>query len=138
MSALRDRVLLVAGIAFGAMWLLAAGSKLQAPLAAFELTTRAVPYAAARLTLAAVIGAEVLVGTAMVLRALRGLWMSLAGLAVASAALLYVRSTAGELVPCGCFGKMFGTTIDDALRNNAVLAAVHVALIVWSRVKPAT
>ena len=138
MTSVRDRVLLAAGIVFGAMWLFAAATKLQAPLAAYELTTRAVPYGAARLCLAAVIGAEVLVGAAMVLRAIRGLWASFGGLLLASAALLHVRSSAGELVPCGCFGKMFGTTIDDALRNNAVLLAVHVALIVWSRVRPAT
>jgi hypothetical protein len=53
----------------------------------------------------------------------------------ASAVLLVVRSSAGELVPCGCFGDFLGTTLDGALVRNAVLAAVLVALILWSRRK---
>ena len=138
MSALRERVSAVASVAFGAMWLVAAGAKLAFPLVPYELVTHvAPPGVPSKVLLAVAVGAEVALGAAMVLRAVSGLALSLAGLLVASGVLVAVRSTAGELVPCGCFGDLLGTTLDGALVRNAVLAAVLVALIVWNRRKSA-
>lgn len=134
----RDRVLAIATVAFGAMWLAAAASKVASPLVAYEIVCHVVaPGATAKAFLAAAAALEVALGAAMVLRAVKGFALSLAGLAAASAVLLVVRSSAGELVPCGCFGDLLGTTLDGALIRNAVLAAALVALILWSRRKPA-
>ena len=138
MSSPRDVVTAVASAVFGAMWLVAAAAKIASPLVPYELVTHvAPPGAASKALLAAAVGAEVALGAAMVLRAVNGFALSLAGLLVASLILLAVRATAGELVPCGCFGDLLGTTLDGALIRNAVLAAALVALILWNRRKSA-
>lgn len=137
MSVARERVLAVASAAFGLMWLAAAAAKVSSPLVAYEIVCHVVaPGAPAKTLLAVAAGLEVALGVAMLLRAVQGFALSLAGLAAASAVLLAVRSSAGELVPCGCFGDFLGTTLDGALIRNALLAAVLVALILWSRRKP--
>jgi hypothetical protein len=116
------------------MWLFAAATKLAAPLAPYELLAHVVPPGApSRMALAAAVGAETILGAAMILRVVRGFAASLAALAVATAVLVAVRTSAPDLVPCGCFGDVLGTTLDGALWRNAVLAAVHVALILWRR-----
>jgi hypothetical protein len=133
-SVARTRVLAAAGVAFGAMWLFAAGAKIASPLASYELVARAVPPGLApKPLLAAAIAVEACLGAAMVLRAVRGLAWSLAGLAAASATAAVVWADAGNQVQCGCFGAFFGATLDAALARNAVLAAVHVALMLWCR-----
>jgi hypothetical protein len=138
LSAARDLVLAVASVAFGLMWLVAAAAKLASPLVPYEMVAHAVdPGTPTRAVLAAAVAAEVALGTAMVLRAVQGFALSLAGLAAASFVLFAVRRSAEELVPCGCFGDVLGTTLDGALIRNAVLAAVLVALILWSRTRRA-
>lgn len=134
MTALRDRVLAAASVAFGAMWLVAAAAKISSPLVPYEMVAHAVdPGTPSRTFLAVAVCGEVALGTAMILRAIQGFALSLAGLVAASLVLLAVRKSAEELVPCGCFGDLLGTTLDGALVRNAVLAAVLVALILWSR-----
>lgn len=138
MTPARERILVGASFAFGAMWLAAAAAKVSSPLVAYEIVCHvAEPGAPAKAFLATAVGLETALGAAMLLRAVRGYALSLAGLAAASAVLLVVRGTAGELVPCGCFGDLLGTTLDGALWRNAVLAAVLAALILWSRRKTA-
>jgi len=137
-SALRDRVLAAASVAFGLMWLVAAAAKLASPLVPYEMVTHAVdPGSPSKALLAAAVACEVALGAAMVLRAVQGFALSLAGLVAASLVLLAVRASAAELVPCGCFGDVLGTTLDGALIRNAVLAAVLVALILWNRKRAA-
>lgn len=136
MSAARGRVLAVAGIAFGAMWLLAAGAKVASPSLAYEFASRAVPEGVpTKPALAAVVAGEALLGAAMCLRAVRGLAASLAALVAMSALLLHLLSAGpAELIQCGCFGPLFGSpTLHGALVRNAVLIAVHAALLVWAR-----
>lgn len=138
MSRPRDRALAFSCIVFGAMWLVAAGAKIAKASATFELLSRAVPPGLPpKPVIAVVIAAEAFLGTAMCLRAVRGLGWSLAGLALTSVALAYMRSQTGELFRCGCFGELLGTTIAGALLRNAVIAAIHVALIAVCRTKPA-
>jgi len=121
------------------MWLFAAGAKIASPLAAYELVAHvAPPGATTKALLAAAIACEAALGMAMALRVVRGFGLSLAALAVATAVLLAVRANADELVPCGCFGDALGATVAESLVRNAVLAAVHVALIVWRRRTPPT
>jgi hypothetical protein len=133
----REKVLPAASVLFGAMWLAAAGAKVSSPLVAYELVAHVVPVGpGARAALAAAVLAEVVVGVSMVTLAVRGFWASLVGLVVASGFLLVVRASASELVPCGCFGDLLGTTLDGALVRNAVLGAAHFGLILWSRDKP--
>jgi hypothetical protein len=137
-SAVRDRVLTAASVAFGLMWLVAAAAKIAAPLVAYEMVAHAVePGAPSKALLAAAVCGEVALGAAMVLRALQGFALSLVGLVAASAVLLAVRASAVEFVPCGCFGDVLGTSLDGALVRNAVLAAVLVALILWNRKRAA-
>lgn len=136
MSAARDRVLAVSGVVFGLMWLVAAGAKVLAPIAAYQFATHAVPPGVpAKPALAVVVGAEALLGAAMCLRAVRGLGWSLAGLAAMSVTILVLRAgDPVELLQCGCFGSLFGTqTLEGALVRNAALIAVHVALMLWAR-----
>ena len=138
MNALRDRVLTVASVLFGVMWLVAAAAKLASPLVPYEMVAHAVqPGTPSRAVLAAAVACEVALGVGMVLRAVQGFALSLAGLVLASLVLLAVRSSAAELVPCGCFGDLLGTTLDGSLVRNAILAAVLVALILWSRKRAA-
>jgi HAMP domain-containing protein len=133
-SALRDRVAAVASVAFGLMWLVAAAAKLASPLVPYEMVAHAVdPGTPTKALLAGAVACEVALGVAMVLRAIQGFALSLAGLVAASLVLLAVRSSAAELVPCGCFGDMLGTTLDQSLVRNAILAAILVALILWNR-----
>lgn len=135
---MKDRVLAVASVLFGAMWLVAAAAKLASPLEPYEMLAHAVPPGtASRAALAVAVCAEVALGAAMVLRAVQGFALTLAGLGAASLVLLEVRRSASELIPCGCFGDLLGTSLDGALVRNAVLAAVLVALILWSRRKAA-
>ncbi len=134
MSGPRDRALALASLAFGAMWLFAAGAKIAAPLEAYEFAARVVdPGASAKLALAATVGAEAALGAAMALRVVRGFGLSLVAILAAEAALVHVRAQDGALVPCGCFGEALGATVDQALLRNAVLAAALVGLIVWER-----
>ena len=138
MSGVRDRALAFASVAFGVMWLVAAAAKIAAPLVPYEMITHAVdPGSPSRALLAAAVACEVALGAAMVLRAVQGFALTLAGLVAASLVLLAVRASAAELVPCGCFGDVLGTTLDGALIRNAVLAAVLIALILWSRKRTA-
>jgi hypothetical protein len=116
------------------MWLVAAGGKIASPLAAYELLARvAPPGPTSKALLSLAIAGEATLGAAMMLRVVRGFGLSLAALGVASAVLLAVLSTDGELVPCACFGDAFGATVRESLVRNAVLAAALVALILWSR-----
>jgi hypothetical protein len=136
MSLVRERATAVATFLLGATWLFAALSKLSGPLEAYEFAARVVPAGVtAKGAVAATVGAEAALGAAMMLRACVGLWPSLVGLALATAALLMVRAAEGGMVPCGCMGESLGATIDQALVRNAVLAAPIVALIVWRRVR---
>lgn len=131
----RDVTFAVASIAFGAMWLFAAGAKVMSPLPAYEFLTRALPAGlAAKAVLVAGVTAESLLGAAMLLRAIRAapaFAMSLAGLAAACALLLDVRSKASGILQCGCYGHVFYSTIDGELVFDAAMAAVLVALLAW-------
>jgi hypothetical protein len=130
------RVLAVAGVLFGAMWLLAAGAKAMSPWLAYEFAARAVPEGVpTKPSLALVVAGEAFLGAAMCLRAVRSLAWSLAGL-LAMTAMLVALTSAGpaELIQCGCFGPLFGTpTLAGAIVRNAVLIAAHVALMLWAR-----
>jgi hypothetical protein len=135
-SAARERVLAVGGVAFGAMWLFAAVAKTMRPVAAFELVSRATPPGVSpKLVVAGAVAAEAFLGAAMCMRAVKSLRWSLAGLAVATAALLSMRIQVGPKFHCGCFGTTLGATVDEALLRNAVLVVIHVGLIVWARTK---
>jgi methylamine utilization protein MauE len=138
-SKLSGRVLAVGVFVFGAMWLLAAGTKIASPLPAFELASHAVPTGAPpKPLLAAVIAGETCLGAAMCLRAIRGLVPSLLALLAATGVVWYLKVQAEEeLIPCGCFGKLFHTTLDGALLRNVVLVVVHAGLILWNRLAKA-
>ncbi len=131
MSAVRDRVLAVGSAAFGVMWLVAAAAKIASPLEAYELAARVAPAgAASKASLATAVAAEAALGAAMILRVVRGFGLSLLGIAAASGVLLVARDAQSAFAPCGCFGDAFGTTVNDALVRNGVLAAVLAALLV--------
>lgn len=140
MSTWKERVLTGGAVLFGAMWITSAALKLARPLGAIELTSHVVPDGVSpKAAVALVIGAETALGAAMCLRAIRGLVPSLAALVVLSVALVLVwQRGEGTLVPCGCFGDLFGTTALEGLVRNAVLVAAHAALILWGRAKAAT
>jgi hypothetical protein len=135
MSRARDRTFAVASVLFGANWLFAAVAKVWTPLPAYEFTARAVPPGiVAKSLFVAAVAAEALLGSLMLLRAIspmRGFAVSLAGLAAAAAMLLHVRSKAGGLLQCGCYGHVFFSSIDGELALDAVMAAILVALLVW-------
>jgi hypothetical protein len=139
-STWRARVVTVAGIAFGAMWLTAAALKIARPIGAIEMTAHVVPAGvSSKLAVALVVAAETTLGAAMCLRAFRTLLPSLAALLAFSGALLVAWNELGdELVKCGCFGDLLGTTITGALVRNGVLAALHLAVILCCREKRAS
>lgn len=131
-DAILRNVRTAATVAFGVLWLVAAGAKLANPLTAFEMVVHVVPApGAAKAALALAIGAETALGAAMVLCAIEGFVASIAGLAATTAVLVVVRLAAGRLTPCGCFGDLLGTTVDGAIVRNAVLIAILAALA-WS------
>ena len=139
MSKLRGRVIAISGVLIGAMWLVAAAAKIATPFGAYQLTARAAPPGTPpKVLLAAVVAAETLLGASMCLRAVRGFGWSLTGLVAVTAVVLIVRSQVGGLAPCGCFGALFGATLDGALGRLAVLFVLHVSLIVASRRGTAT
>lgn len=124
----------VASALFGAMWLFAAGAKAWAPLPAYEFVGYALPPGiVAKLAVVGAVGAEALLGAAMLLRAARGFGWSLAMLAATVGVLFWVRSAAGGEAPCGCYSNAFETRIDDELVRDGVIAAVHAGLILWQR-----
>ena len=134
MSSLRGRVLAVSGFLVGAMWLVAAVAKMATPFGAYQLTARAAPPGTPpKVLLAVAVAAETFLGVAMCLRPGRGFGWSLAGLVAVGAAVLIVRWQVGGFAPCGCFGALFGSTLDDALLRLAALGVLHVALLVASR-----
>jgi hypothetical protein len=134
-SRVRDAVFVVASVLFGAMWLFAAGAKAWAPLPAYEFVGYAVPLGiVAKLAIVGAVGAEALLGAAMILRATRGFGWSLAMLVGTVGVLFWVRAAAGGEAPCGCYSNAFETRIDDELVRDGVIAAVHAGLIVWQRV----
>jgi len=136
MSRARDVSFAAASVLFGAMWLLAAGAKVWTPLPAYEFLARAVPAGpAAKAVFVAGVAAESLLGALMVLRAIapaRAFAATLAGLALASALLVVVRSKAGGQLQCGCYGHVLFSSIDGELTLNAALTAILVALLVWA------
>jgi methylamine utilization protein MauE len=140
MSPWKDRIVAGAAVLLGAMWLFAASLKIARPVGALELTAHLVPASVpSKAAVAAAVGAETILGAAMCLRAIRGFVPSLALLLVFSGFLLVARSQVeGTLVPCGCFGDLFGASIDEALVRNGVLVALHLGLILWGRAKPST
>lgn len=139
-SVWKDRILTGAAIAFGAMWLTSASLKIARPLGALELASQLAPAALPpKVTVGVLVGLETTLGAAMCLRAIRGLWPSLAALLLLGAPLLIGLSKVKDtLMPCGCFGDLLGTTIEGALVRNGVLVALHVALILWGRAKTKT
>lgn len=140
MSVRRDRIVACAAVLVGAMWLTSAALKIARPLEAVEMTAHVVPGgASSKAAVAMAVGAETVLGAAMCLRAIRGFVPSLVALVLLSGVLAVVwHRGEGTLVPCGCFGDLFGTTALEGLLRNCVLAALHVALILWGRAKPAT
>jgi hypothetical protein len=136
----KERVLTGAAVLFGAMWITSAWLKLHRPLGAIELVAHVTPDGmSSKAAVAAVVGAEATLGALMCLRAIRGFVPSLAALVLLSGVLVLVwQRGEGTLVPCGCFGDLFGTTALEGLVRNAVLVAAHVALILWGRAKGAT
>jgi hypothetical protein len=114
----------------GAVWLLAAASKLIETLPAYEFTSKLVGGGdTAKAALAAQVFLEVLLGTAMLVGVVRGLLLSLGGMAAVSVALLVVRSQVGGTLPCGCFAAFADGTVDEALVRNALISALLMALI---------
>ena len=140
MRARKEHVLTGAAVLVGAMWLFSASMKIAKPLGAVELTAHVVPGGmSSKAAVALVVGAETVLGSAMCLRAIRGFVPSLVALLALSGALVVVWTRGeAELVKCGCFGDLFGTTALEALIRNGVLVALHVALILWGRAKAAT
>jgi hypothetical protein len=140
LSTWKERLLTGGAVLFGAMWITSAVLKLARPLGAIELASHVAPDGmSSKAAVAAVVGAETALGAAMCLRAIRGYVPSLAALVVLSGVLVLVwRRGEGTLVPCGCFGDLFGTTAMEGLVRNAVLVPAHVALILWGRAKAAT
>jgi hypothetical protein len=134
-SRVRGVVLAVVSALYGAMWLFAATTKVLAPLPAYEFVGRVLPPGPfAKAVIVAAIAAEGALGTALLLRAVgaaRGLVASSAGLALALGALLVVRSKADGLLPCGCYGDAFRSSIDDEIVVDAVMLALALALAAW-------
>ena len=113
------------------MWIVAAASKATDPASAYEFAARVTGGgAAAKALVSSVAAGEALLGTAMILGALRGFVPTLAGLAVATASLLHVKATFGGAVRCGCLALLADSSVDQAIRRNGWLAAVTVALLV--------
>lgn len=134
MSRVLDRCVTAGGVLLGATWLLAAAAKLAKPYAAFELAVHAAPAGTpVKPFLIAAIAAEAALGTAMCLRVVRGFGASLCGVGAATVVLLAARAEGGPGLSCGCFGPLFGESLDGALARNAVLAALHVGLLVVAR-----
>lgn len=137
MNRARDIAFAAASIVFGATWLFAAGAKVWTPLPAYEFVARALPPGfVAKSAFVAAVAAESLLGSLMVLRAIppmRAFVASLAGLAAACAMLLLVRSKAGGLLQCGCYGHVFFSSIDGELVLNASMMAALIALLAWGR-----
>ncbi len=132
---LRGSVTTAAIYALGFFWAAAAAAKLLDPLGTYEFGLRVVgPGTAAKAGVVVTVFIEALLGMAMLLRIVRGLALSLAGLAVGTASLLVARASQGGEVPCGCFPLLADTTIDQALVRNAAIAAAVVALLVWNAV----
>ena len=132
MSRVRTVVLGVFSALFGAMWLFAATTKVLEPVPAYEFVGRVIPPGpGAKALIVAAIAAEGALGTALLLRAVgaaRGFAATSAGLAIALGALLVVRSKADGLLPCGCYGKAFKTSIDEEIVADAVMFALALAL----------
>jgi methylamine utilization protein MauE len=120
---------------YAGMWLFAATTKVLAPLPAYEFVGRVIPPGpVAKAVIVLAIGAEGALGTAMLVRAIgaaRGFVASSAGLAVAVGSLLVVRSKADGLLPCGCYGDAFRSSIDQELTIDAVLLALALAAAAW-------
>ena len=137
MNRVRDISLAVFAALFGAMWLFAATTKVLAPLPAYEFVGRVIPPGpVAKAVIVAAIAVEGALGTAMLLRAVgagRAFLASAAALAVAVGALLVVRSKADGLLPCGCYGNAFRSSIDQEIRIDAALLALAVLLALGSR-----
>ena len=135
MSRVRGVVLAVLSALYGAMWLFAATTKVLAPLPAYEFVGRVLPPGPfAKAVIVTAIAAEGALGAAMLLRAIgaaRGFAVSSAGLAMALVALLVVRSKADGLLPCGCYGDAFRSSIDDEIVIDAVMLALALALAGW-------
>ena len=110
-------------------------AKIVSPLDAWELASKAVPEGIpAKPLLALVVGGETFLGAAMCLRWIRGLGPSLFGLLFMTGLLLLLKwRVEDEIIRCGCFGRIFGSTLDTALVEDVVLVGVHVALILWAR-----
>lgn len=140
MTPWKDRIVTGGAVLIGAMWLFAASLKIARPIGAIEMTAHLVPATLpSKAAVAAAVAVETTLGAAMCLRAIRGFLPSLALLLAFSGFLLVARAEEEDtLIPCGCFGDLFGLTIDGALVRNGVLVAVHVALILWGRRNPST
>lgn len=133
-----DRVRTAAATCIGAIWIVAAVAKLLRPEAAWEFAARTAPAGVPpRVILATVVGCEAALGVAMVVRAVRSGWPSLAGVVAFTAALLAARARVGPDLPCGCFGALLGATVGDALVRNATFALLHVPLLLPRRVSGA-
>lgn len=122
---------------FGAMWVFAATTKVLEPLPAYEFVGRVLPPGpSAKAVIVLAIAAEGALGVAMLLRAIgavRGFLASAAALALAVGSLLVVRSKADGLLPCGCYGNAFRTSIDEEIAIDAVMLALALALAFAAR-----
>jgi len=120
---------------FGALWVFAATTKVLEPLPAYEFVGRVIPPGpGAKAVIVLAIAAEGALGVAMLLRAIgavRGFLASAVALAMAVGALLVVRSKADGLLPCGCYGNAFRTSIDEEIAIDAVMLVLALALAVW-------
>lgn len=118
------------------MWLFAATTKVLAPLPAYEFVGRVIPPGpVAKAVIVLAIAAEGALGTAMLLRVVgtaRGFLASSVGLAMAVGALLVVRSKADGLLPCGCYGDAFRSSIDTELAIDAVLFVIALGAAAWA------
>lgn len=118
-----------AAVLFGAMWLLAAGTKTWDVLPAYEFTARVVPPGGATVAaLAATVAVETALGAGMVLGLLRGFVPTCLGLLAALGALWRVKVQHDGRIPCGCFSTFAETTVDEAIVRNVALAGVAAAL----------
>jgi len=127
MNARRTEAAVRVGCALlGLMWIVAAASKALRPEDAYEFTARVVSGGiAAKAVVTLVAAGEALLGVTMLLGAVRGLVATAIGLGAATAALAWVRSTAGGKVHCGCLALLADSSVDQALVRNAwVLAGV--------------
>ena len=127
-------LLAAASLAFGAMWLVAAGTKVVQPLPAYEFVSMLLGAHGGFLPKAVLVAEvllEALLGACMVLFVVRGLWVTLGGLALVSAALVVVRQVFTGEVPCGCFPALLETSVDGALVRNGVLGGLLLGLLLW-------